>query len=85
MARAKRRKFTTEFNNETVKLIRESDRSVGAICRELDLTETIVRRSLKQADVDDGKGPSQNETSISRDPGRSLERLPPKGAPLDRL
>ena len=58
MARAKRRKFTTEFKNETVKLIRESDRSVGEICRELDLTETAVRRWLKQADVDDGKGPS---------------------------
>ena len=54
MTRAKRRKFTTEFKNETVKLIRESNRSVGEICRELDLTETAVRRWLKQADVDDG-------------------------------
>ena len=29
MARQKRRKFTAEFKAETVKLIRESDRSVG--------------------------------------------------------
>jgi transposase len=44
MARRKRRKFTAEFKSETVKLIRESDQSVGEICRELDLSETAVRR-----------------------------------------
>ena len=31
MSRRKRRKFTTEFKAETVKLIRESGRSIGDI------------------------------------------------------
>jgi hypothetical protein len=31
MARTKRRKFTTEFKNETVKLIREIDRRVADV------------------------------------------------------
>jgi transposase len=74
MARAKRRKFTTEFKNETVKLIRESDRSVGEICRELDLTETAVRRWLKQSDVDDGKGPSGALTTNELEELRRLRR-----------
>ncbi len=74
MTRAKRRKFTTEFKNETVKLIRESNRSEGEICRELDLTETAVRRWLKQADVDDGKGPSGALTTIELEELRRLRR-----------
>jgi transposase len=72
MARQKRRKFTAEFKAETVKLIRESDRSVGQICRELDLTETAVRRWLKQADVDAGKGPSG---ALTTDELAELRRL----------
>ena len=74
MARQKRRRFTTEFKAETVKLIRESDRSVGQICRELDLTETAVRRWLKQADVDDGKGPSGALTTDELEELRRLRR-----------
>ena len=72
MARQKRRKFTAEFKAETVKLIRESDRSVGAICRELDLTETAVRRWLNQADVDDSKGGS---SALMTDELGELRRL----------
>ena len=74
MTRQKRRKFTAEFKAETVKLIRESDRSVGAICRELDLTETAVRRWLKQADVDDGKGASGALTTDELGELRRLRR-----------
>ena len=74
MARSKRRRFTTEFKAETVKLIRESDRSVGQICRELDLTETAVRRWLKQADVDDGNGPSGALTTGELEELRRLRR-----------
>jgi transposase-like protein len=57
MARRKRRKFTPEFKAETVKLIRESGRSIGEICRELDLTETAVRSWVRQTEIDAGRGP----------------------------
>ena len=51
MAKRHRRKFTDEFKAETVKLIRESGRTVGSVAKELSLTETAVRNWVKQAEV----------------------------------
>ena len=48
MAKRKRRAFTTEFKAETVRLVRESGKSVGAVARELDLTETALRESERE-------------------------------------
>ena len=56
MAKRKRRTFTTEFKAQTVRLVRESGKSVGAVARELDLAETAVRRWVQQAEVDGGRG-----------------------------
>ncbi|HVO46534.1 MAG TPA: transposase [Steroidobacteraceae bacterium] len=56
MAKRKRRAFTTEFKAQTVRLVRESGKSIGAIARELDLGETAVRRWVQQAEVDAGRG-----------------------------
>ena len=50
-----RRSFTTEFKAQTVELIRTSGKSVGQVCRDLDLTETAVRRWMAQADIDAGR------------------------------
>jgi transposase len=50
-----RRSFTQEFKAHTVELVRTSGKSVGEICRDLDLTETAVRRWVAQADVDAGR------------------------------
>ena len=49
-----RRKFTPEFKARTVELIRSSGKPVAQVCRELDLTETAVRRWIEQARVDAG-------------------------------
>jgi transposase len=51
MARRHRRKFTDEFKAETVKLIRESGRTVGSVAKELSLTETAVRNWVKNAEA----------------------------------
>jgi transposase-like protein len=56
MAKRKRRAFTKEFKAETVRLVRDSGKSVGAIARELDLTETALREWVRQAEVDAGRG-----------------------------
>lgn len=50
-----RRFFTAEFKAETVELLRTSGKSVAEVCRDLDLTETAVRRWLTQAEVDAGR------------------------------
>jgi transposase len=46
----KRRSFSDEFKAETVRLVRESGKSVGTIARELDLTETALRRWVQGRD-----------------------------------
>ena len=55
MARRERRRFSDEYKAEVVALVRSSGKSIGAISRDLGLTETAVRDWLKRADVDGGK------------------------------
>jgi transposase len=47
-----RRSFTPEFKAEVVELCRAGDRSIGQVARDLDLTETSVRKWIAQADID---------------------------------
>ena len=66
VARRKRRSFSDEFKAETVKLVRDSGKSVGAIARELDLTETALRKWVQQA-IDAGRGPAGALTTEERE------------------
>ena len=58
MGKKTRRSFTKEYKAEVVELVRKSGKTVGAICRDLDLTETAVRRWVQQAEIDSGDGPA---------------------------
>jgi transposase len=69
-----RRKFSAEFKAETVRLVRDSNKSVGTIARELDLTETALRRWVQQAEVDAGRGPVGALTSSEREELALLRR-----------
>src|SRR5712691_440636 len=53
--RRQRRSFTAEFKAEVIALVRQGERSLPAICWELDLSETAVRRWVEQAAVDGGE------------------------------
>jgi transposase len=55
MTKRRRRSFSLEFKAEVVALCRQPDRTVASVARELDLTETAVRRWVNQADVDNGR------------------------------
>jgi transposase len=55
MTARQRRSFAPEFKAHTVELVRTSGKSVGEVCRDLDLTETAVRRWIAQADIDEGR------------------------------
>ena len=57
MAPRPRRSFSAQFKAETVELIRTSGKTIGQVCRDLDLTETAVRRWVEQAEIDAGKRP----------------------------
>ncbi len=69
MERRARREFTPEFKARTVQLVRESGRSIPQICKELDLTESSVRRWVAQAEIDAGTRPgltSAEQEELSR-------------------
>ena len=50
-----RRSFTAAYKAEVVALCRQPGSSVGKVARDLDLTETAVRRWVQQAEVDRGE------------------------------
>jgi transposase len=50
-----RRLFTVEYKAEVVALCRSGGKSVGAIARDLGISETVVRRWMAQAEVDSGQ------------------------------
>ena len=69
MTARRRRTFTPEFKARTVELVRTSGKTVIEVCRELDLTETAVRRWVNQADIDNGLRPgttSDDAAEIAR-------------------
>ncbi len=66
MKKRTRRKFTKEYKAEVVTLVRQGNKSVGAICRDLGLTETAVRRWVKQAEVDSGEDSTGALTTAER-------------------
>ena len=57
MEKRRRRSFTKAYKAEVVELVRKSGKSIGAIAKELDLTETAVRTWVRQAEVDGGRDP----------------------------
>jgi transposase len=76
MAR-KRRKFTREYKAEAVRLAREGakvGKSAGMMAKELDLTETALRSWIRQADIDEGRGPEDALTSDEKSELSSLRK-----------
>ena len=67
MARRKRRQFSEEFKAESVRLCKVGDRSIEQVAIDLDLSETSLRKWIKLAEVEEGKGPAEALTSAERD------------------
>lgn len=70
----RRRAFSAEFKAETVRLVRESGKSIGAIARELDLTESALRQWVRQAETNAGRGPAGALTTEERAELAALRR-----------
>ena len=51
-----RRSFTEEFKVGAVRLVLEEGKTVGAVARDLDLTESSLRNWVEQARADRSKG-----------------------------
>jgi transposase len=74
MAKRKRRAFTKAFKAQTVQLVRDSGKSVGAVARDLDLTETALRSWLRQEGIDAGRGAAGALTTDEREELARLRR-----------
>ncbi len=72
--RRKRRSFSPEFKAETVRLVQGSEKSLGTIARELDLTETALRAWVRQTEVDGGRGRAGALTTDEREELARLRR-----------
>jgi transposase-like protein len=67
MTKRKRRAFTEQFKADAVRLVKASDRGVGQIAKELDLTETALREWVKRDEINAGKGPPDALTTVERE------------------
>jgi transposase len=64
--RRKRRKFTSEYKTEVVRLVNTSGKSIGQVASELDLTETAVRAWVTRAEIDERRDPNGPLTTEER-------------------
>jgi len=73
MARRNRRKYTPEQKMDAVRMVREVG-NLAKVARDLDLTESSLRNWVKQAEIDEGRGPEGALTSEEREELRRLRR-----------
>jgi transposase len=73
MPRRKRRKFTQEQKADAIRMVREVG-NLAKVARDLDLTESALTRWVKQAEIDEGRGPEGALTSDEREELRRLRR-----------
>jgi transposase len=73
MPKRKRRSFSPEEKADAVRMVREVG-NLAKVARDLELTETSLRAWVKQAEVDDGKGPEGALTTEELEELRRLRR-----------
>jgi transposase len=69
-----RRKFTSEYKAEVVRLVRDGGKSIGTVSRELGLTDSAVRLWVSQAAIDAGQGSTGALTTAERQELAQLRR-----------
>jgi transposase len=69
--RRPRRQFTDEFKAQTVRLVLEEGKSIGAVARDLDLTASALRLWVEHARADRTKG----KTGLTTAEREELARL----------
>lgn len=68
--RRQRRDFTEAFKAQAVRLVRESGKTVSAVARELDLTESALRQWVRDAERE-----ARRTGTLSSGERKELEQL----------
>jgi transposase-like protein len=74
MEKRKRRKFTDEFKREAVRLVQQGDGNTSQVARDLDLSVSALRKWVKEAEIEQGKGPAEALSKAEREELRKLRR-----------
>ena len=69
-----RRRFSREFKQEAVKLVKEGGVGVTEAARDLGVHDTSLRRWIQQFDIDRGGGPAGTLTTEEKEELRRLRR-----------
>jgi len=74
MTQRKRRIFTNEQKAEAVRIVDQSGKSVNQVAREMGLTESALRKWVKQAQIDKQPNPLGELTTNERKEFTELRR-----------
>lgn len=74
MSGRERRKFTPEQKAEAVALVHSSGKSIYQISKDLDLSQTALRRWVKLSEIEEGRGPEGALKAQEREELRRLRR-----------
>jgi transposase len=74
MSNKPRRQFTPEQRAEAVRIVKQSGKPISQIAKEMGLTESALRKWVKQAQVDQTKAPNGPLTTEER---QELAKLRP--------
>ena len=69
--RRTRRRFDEDFKAQAVRLVLDEDKSVGSVARDLDLTESVLRRWVERARAERPQG----KTGLTTTEREELARL----------
>jgi len=58
--------YTPEFRAEAVQLVGGSEKAVNHIAKDIGVSESALRKWVRQADIDEGKGPEGALTTEER-------------------
>ena len=67
MPRKKRRRFTKEFKEQAVRIVKESGESVYAVAKDLDLSESVLRSWVRNDTLSEEGAPEGSLTGNERD------------------
>ncbi len=79
MIQKPRRTFTDEQKAEAVRIVGQSGKPVSQVAKEMGLTESALRKWVKQVQVDHQDDPQGPLTSAERQELNTLPRLYPFG------
>ena len=74
MGSSKRTKYTKEFREEAVRLVRQGQKTQAQVGRDLGVSDKTLWNWVQQAAVDAGQGDPETLTSAEREELRKLRR-----------